>query len=136
MYLYLDPICAKAGEGDLNRYMYKLMLLITIIIIIINLNFSFLFFFNPIKTTQFNKDNIVHKRHFSSVMTTRVQKMSHALMYLYLNPTCAKAGEWGLQWLMYKRILLIITTTTKCQCTVQFIILRGVHLYRSDILPV
>ena len=45
MYLYLDPIYAKAGEGDFNGYMYKLMLLITIIII----NY---FFYS-------NKDNIV-----------------------------------------------------------------------------
>ena len=38
--------------------------------------------------------------------------MSHALMYLYLNPSCAKAGEVGLQGLMYKLILIIITTTS------------------------
>ena len=33
-YLYLDPICVKAGKVDLNEYMYKLILLMTIIIII------------------------------------------------------------------------------------------------------
>ena len=33
-YLYLDPICVKAGKVDLNGYMYKLILLITVIIII------------------------------------------------------------------------------------------------------
>ena len=70
------------------------------LIIIINLkNFSFFF-----------QDNKVHRRHFSSVVTTRVQKMSHALMYLYLNPSCAKAGEVVLQGLMYKLILLMMTT--------------------------
>ena len=35
MYLYLDPLRVKVGEGDLHGYMYKLVLLIIIIIIII-----------------------------------------------------------------------------------------------------
>ena len=64
-----------------------------------------------------NKDNIVqdnkvHRRHFNSVMTTRVQKMTHVLMYVYLNPSCAKAVEGGLQGLMDKPIILVITRTT------------------------
>ena len=33
MYLYLDPLRDKVGEGDLHGYMYKLLLLIIIIII-------------------------------------------------------------------------------------------------------
>ena len=42
MYLYLDPIRVKVGEGDLYGYMYKHILLITTIIII---KLIFLFFF-------------------------------------------------------------------------------------------
>ena len=45
-------------------------------------------------------------------MTTGVQKMTHALMYLYLNPSCAKAVEGGLQGLKYKLITIIITRIT------------------------
>ena len=45
-------------------------------------------------------------------MTTGVQKMTHALMYLYLNPSCAKAVEGGLQGLKYKLIIIIITRIT------------------------
>ena len=64
-----------------------------------------------------NKDNIVQdnkvrRRHLSLVMTTRVQKMTHALMYVYFNPSCATAVEGGLQGLMYKLVILIITRTT------------------------
>ena len=33
MYLYLDPLRVKVGEGDLQGYKYKLLLLIIIIII-------------------------------------------------------------------------------------------------------
>ena len=58
------------------------------------------------------QDNKVHRRHFSSVMTTRVQKMTHVLMYVYFNPSCVKAVGGGLQGLMYKLIILIITRTT------------------------
>ena len=73
--------------------------------------------FFPIKTIYSNKDNIVqdnkvHRRHFSSLMTTRVQKMTHALMYVYFNPSCARAVEEGLQGLMCKLIILTITRTT------------------------
>ena len=52
MYLYLDPIRVKVGEGDLYGYMYKLILLITTIIII-KLIFLFFFFnlYSSIKTT-------------------------------------------------------------------------------------
>ena len=32
MYLYLDPLRDRVGEGDLHGYMYKLLLLIIIII--------------------------------------------------------------------------------------------------------
>ena len=77
----------------------------------------YIYIYFPIKTIYSNKDNIVednkvHRRHLSSVMTTRVQKMTHALMYVYFNPSCAKEVEGGLQGLMYKLIILIITRTT------------------------
>ena len=41
--------------------------------------------------------------------------MTHTLMYLHLNPSCAKAVEGGLQGLKYKLIIIIIITriTTK-----------------------
>ena len=122
----MDPRCVKAGEGDFNRYMHKPILLMTVIIII-NLNncyyyyyyyyFTYIYIFFPIKTIYSNKDNIVqdnkvHRRHLSSVMTTRVQKMTHALMYVYFNPSCSKGVEGGLQELTYKLIILIITRTT------------------------
>ena len=47
-------------------------------------------------------------------MTTRVQKMTDALMYAYFNPSCVKAvgGGGGLQGLIHKLIILIITRTT------------------------
>jgi len=45
-------------------------------------------------------------------MTTRVQKMTHVLMYAYFNPSCVKAVGGVLQELMYKLIILIITRTT------------------------
>ena len=55
--------------------------------------------------------------------------MTHALMYAYFNPSCVKAVGGGLQGLMYKLIILIITrTTAKWQSTVQFIMLRGACL--------
>ena len=112
----MDFRCVKAGEGDFNGCVIKFILLMTIIIII-HLIITELFFF------------VVHRRHFSSMMTTRVQKMTHALMYAYFNPSCVKAVGGGLQGLMYKLIILIITrTTAKWQSTVQFIMLRGACL--------
>ena len=77
-------------------------------------------------------------------MTTRVHEMTHALMYAYFNPSCVKAVGGGLKGLMYKLIILIIIiiiliisrTTAKSQSTVQFIILRGACLQRSDTLLV
>ena len=45
-------------------------------------------------------------------MTTRVQKMTHVLIYAYFNPSCInyKVVGWGrLQELMYKLIILVIT---------------------------
>ena len=89
----MDPRCVKAGEGDFNGYVIKFILPMTIIIII-HLIITELFFFF-----------FVHRRHFSSVMTTRVQKMTHALMYAYFNPSCVKAVGGGLQGLMYKLII-------------------------------
>ena len=93
--------------------MYKLILLMTVIIII-DLNYYYYYYFIYVYS---NKDNIVqdskvHRGHFSSVMNTRVQKMTHSLMYVYFNPSCARAVEGGLQGLMYKPIILIITRTT------------------------
>ena len=95
----MDFRCVKAGEGDFNGCVIKFILLMTIIIII-HLIITELFFV------------AVHRRHFSSVMTTRVQKMTHALMYAYFSPSCVKALGGGLQGLMYKLIILIITRTT------------------------
>ena len=46
-------------------------------------------------------------------MTTRVQKMTHVLIYAYFNPTCVKAVGGGLRELMYKLIIIITTTTAK-----------------------
>ena len=40
MYLYLDPLRVKVGEGDLHGYKYKLLLLIIIIIIFSVLHFT------------------------------------------------------------------------------------------------
>ena len=45
-------------------------------------------------------------------MTTRVQKMTHLLIYDYFNPSYVKAVGGGLQELMHKPIILIITRTT------------------------
>ena len=45
-------------------------------------------------------------------MTTRVQKMTHVLIYAYFNPTRGKAVGGGLRELMYKLIIIITTTTT------------------------
>ena len=42
-------------------------------------------------------------------MTTRVQKMTHVLIYAYFNLSCVKVVGWGLQELMYKLIILVIT---------------------------
>ena len=115
----MDPRCVKAGEGDFNRYMHKPILLM-MVVIIINLNncyyyyyyFTYIYIFFPIKTIYSNKDNIVqdnkvHRRHLSLVMTTRVQKMTHALMYVYFNPSCSKGVEGGLQGLTYKLIFIV-----------------------------
>ena len=109
----MEPICVKAGEGDLNGYMYKFMLLITIIIII-NLKF-FIYLF---------------------ILFYLFLFFYFLFYFIFIHLFfCTKVGEGGLQGLMYKLILIIITTTTtKCQCTVQFIILRGACLYCSDIL--
>ena len=56
--------------------------------------------------------NLIINIFFSSVMTTRVQKITHVLIYAYFNPSCVKAVGGGLQELMYKLIILIVTRTT------------------------